>query len=63
MYELQSRCFMGKSINVVLGFASVCAIISAIFFYVGETNFGGLFIAIAILVVILSMWLGRKGAA
>jgi len=54
---------MGKSVNVVLGFASVCAIISAIFFYVGKTNFGGLFIAIAILVVILSMWLGRKGAA
>ena len=54
---------MGKSVNVYLGFASVCAIISAIFFYVGETDLGGLFIAIAILVVILSIWLGRRGAA
>ena len=54
---------MGKSVNVVLGFASICAIISAIFFYVGKTNFGGLFIAIAVFVVILSIWLGKKGAA
>ena len=54
---------MGKSVNIVLGFASVCAIISAIFFYLGKTNFGGLFIAIAVFVVILSIWLGKKGAA
>lgn len=54
---------MGKNVSIVLGFASVCAIISAIFFYVGKTNFGGLFIAIAVFVVILSIWLGRKGAA
>lgn len=54
---------MNRSVNVVLGFASVCAIISAVFFYVGKTDFGGLFIAIAVFVVILSIWLGRKGAA
>lgn len=54
---------MGKNISVGLGFASVCAIISAVFFYTGKTNYGGLFIAIAVFVVILSIWLGRKGAA
>lgn len=54
---------MGKNINVGLGFASICAIISAVFFYIGRTNFGGLFIAIAVFVVILSIWLGRRGAA
>lgn len=54
---------MGKSVNIVLGFASVCAIISAIFFYAGKANLGGLFIAIAVCVVILSIWLGKKGAA
>ena len=54
---------MGKNISVPLGFASVCAIISAVFFYTGEANLGGLFIAIAVFVVILSLLLGRKGAA
>ena len=54
---------MAKSITIVLGFAGVCAIISAIFFNVGKADLGGLFIAIAVAVVILSIWLGSRGAA
>ncbi len=54
---------MGKGITIGLGFAGVCAIISAIFFSVGRGGLGGLFIAIAVAVVILSIWLGSKGAA
>lgn len=54
---------MGKSINIVLGFAAVCAIISAIFFNFGKGGFGGLFITVAVAVVILSIWLGKRGAA
>ncbi len=54
---------MGKGITIVLGFAGVCAIISAIFFAVDKAGYGGLFIAIAVGVVILSIWLGSKGAA
>lgn len=54
---------MGKSITIVLGFASVCAIISAIFFNEGKASLGGLFIAIAVFIVIVSIWLGSRGAA
>ena len=54
---------MGKGITSVLGFAGVCAIISAIFFSVDKVGYGGLFIAIVVAVVILSIWLGSRGAA
>jgi len=50
-------------VKIVLGFASICAIIAAIGFWNGRADIGGLFIAIGLVVVIVSIWLGSRGAA
>lgn len=53
----------GGSVNLVLGFSSVCLIVGVILTFMDQGKFGGLLIAIAVGIVILSMWWGRKGAA
>lgn len=50
------------NVTVPLGFSGVCAVIAAIAFWLDKPQIGGLFIAIAIIIVIISMWWGRGGA-
>lgn len=58
-----------SSITVVLGFCGVCAIVAAILFVLDKAKvvedvagIGGIFLAIAVLIVILSIWWGSRGA-
>lgn len=47
--------------SVPLGFSGVCAVIAAIFFVMEQGSIGGLFLAIGVIVVILSMIFSSRG--
>lgn len=52
---------MESLVKVTIGSAGICFIIAAVFFGIGKSATGGLFMAVGFVIVVLSFLLGSRG--